>query len=101
MAAKTKRAFREFVKLVEPIDDVRHVVAFADGAPEIFTYIRHRDDEVCRAIYQAEYRVADDFPELGMDFHIVYMEGRPLSKFVSPLPGLVFSRESDSVGNAE
>jgi len=92
MAAKTKRAFREFVKLIEPIDDVRHVVAFEDAGPEFFTYIRRRDNEVCYAIFRAENEVRRRFDDPEIDFHVVFMEGRALDQLVAPLPPLVFSR---------
>ena len=92
MSAKTKRAFHEYVKLVEPIDDVRHVVAFEDAGPEFFTYITSRDDEVCYTIFRAENELRRRFQELEIDFHIVFMEGRPLEHLVAPLPPLAYSK---------
>ena len=93
-SASLKQAFKRFVELVKPIDDVRHVVAFDDeGEVDFFTYIKERDRVVMSAVYRAEDHIILEFPDLPVDFHVRYLEGRTLSDLVHPLPPLAFSRQ--------
>lgn len=85
-------AFQRFVELVEPIPEVRHVVALNGRSPDIFTFIVKRDEQVCKLVFRAEDQIMDEFPKLEVEFHIKYMEGRPLDHFIHPLPDLIFSR---------
>jgi len=93
MAAKkrVKAAFERFVALLEPIEDVRHVV-LRDESLDIFTYITTMDEKVMLKVIEAEDKVFDDFPELPLDYHIVFLEGRPFEEFVRPSPPLAFHR---------
>jgi hypothetical protein len=91
-SASLKHAFKRFVELVRPIEDVRHVVAFDDELPEIFTYITKLDEKVMFQVYDAQVSIMEDYPELPLDFHIRYLEGRPLESFVYPMPPLSFSK---------
>ncbi|HWO73498.1 MAG TPA: hypothetical protein VNN21_08065 [Dehalococcoidia bacterium] len=86
-----KQAFQRFVELVKPIPQVKHVVGFEQGQ-DIYTYIESRDEDVMKKVFRAEDKVFDEFPETLIEFHVVYLEGRPLEDFVRPLPKLVFSR---------
>jgi hypothetical protein len=92
-SASLKHAFKRFVELVKPIDDVRHVVAFDGDTPEVFTYITKLDEDVMFQVFHAEYQIMADFSEIPVDFHVRYLEGKPLESFIRPLPALVFSRE--------
>jgi hypothetical protein len=92
-SASLKQAFKQFVELVKPIDDVRYVVASDAGGPEISTYITELDEDVSTQVFHAEYRIMDDFPELPVDFHVWYLEGKSLEDFVRQLPPLVYSRQ--------
>ena len=84
--------FRRFVTLVQPIKQVTHVVVSEGSTPAIFTYIKKRDEAVCKRIFEAEFQVADEFSQLEAEFHIIYLNGHPLQHFINPLPALVFSR---------
>jgi hypothetical protein len=95
-SASLKQAFKRFVELVRPVEDVRHVVAFDGDAPEISTYITRLDEDVSIQVFHAEYKVMDEFPDLAVDFHVWYLEGDSLEDLVSPLPPLVYSRETAS-----
>lgn len=92
-----RNAFDTFVSLVKPINQVRYVIGFDSSAPEVFTLIDKRDEAVCRAVFEAEDRIVQAFPRLDLDFHITYLEGRPLEAFFAPPPSLFFARET---GNA-
>lgn len=94
-----ERAFLRFVELVGPVPQVHHVVAFDDHDGDFFTFIKRRDEAVCKTIFHHQYQVMREFPDLGADFHVVYMEGRPLEQFISPLPGLVFSRSTSNAND--
>jgi hypothetical protein len=43
-------------------------------------------------VFHAEYRIMEEFPDLPVDFHIHYLEGKDLSDFIKPLPVLAFSK---------
>lgn len=87
-----ERAFRRFVELVKPIPQVRHVVGWDDNSPGICTFIDCRDEAVCKAIFDVESRIMDQFLNLNFNFDVIYLEGRPVEDFVRPLPELVFTR---------
>jgi hypothetical protein len=88
-----RKAFKRFVELVEPIEDVRHVVAFEDDEPEIWTFITKLDDKVSFRVYEAEGQIIDSFPSLMVDFHVRFLEGETVETFIGPLPPLSFSRD--------
>lgn len=96
MTARTstdvKRAFKRFVELVKPIEDVRYVVAFDEEELDIYTYIDALDEAVMSRVHHVEMQLMDEFPTLLVDFHVRYLEGRPLEAFTSPLPGLTYVR---------
>ena len=92
-SASLKHAFKRFVELVKPIEDVRHVVAFEDGEMDIFTYIRERDDDVSKLVYEAEFAIMEQFPELPILFHVRWLEGKALDSFVRPPPSLTYSKQ--------
>jgi hypothetical protein len=87
-----KQAFKRFVELVKPIDDVRHVVAIEDGAPDIFTYITTLDESVSSQVHHAEFEIMRDFPNLAVLFHVRYLEGRKLDAYA--LSPLAYSKEA-------
>jgi hypothetical protein len=89
-----KQAFKRFVKLVKPIEDVQYVVAFEDEETQISTYITKLDEAVSSRVHHAEFVIMDEFPSLLVDFHVWYLEGKPLRNFIHPLPRLTFARES-------
>jgi hypothetical protein len=86
-----KTAFYHFVELVKPIDEVQCVVG-VDAGTEIYTYIKQMDRSVSKRIFEKENQIILDFPELPTDFHIVFLEGRPLEDFVRKLPELAYVR---------
>lgn len=94
-----KQAFKRFVELVKPIEDVQYVVAFDfdDEEPEISTYITKLDEEVAVQVFHAQDELIDHFPHLPVDFHIWYLEGNKLSDFVRHMPPLVYAREKNVV----
>lgn len=63
--AVLRKAFNRFVELVQPIPQVRHMVAFDDGSPDVCTFIEKRDVAVCMSIFEAEYRFIDEFPKIN------------------------------------
>lgn len=83
--ARMGEAFRRFVELVKPIEDVHHVVALDEGEVHVFAYITRLDDAVSHKVYEAEFQVLDEFRDLPIDFHVRYLEGRPLPSTSSPL----------------
>ena len=89
-----KQAFKRFVELVKPIEDVQYVVAFDDDEPQISTYITKLDDKVSSRVHRAEFVIMDEFPSLLVDFHVWYLEGKPLRNFIHPLPRLTYARDS-------
>ena len=94
MATKTaslKSIFRQFVELVDPIEEVQYVVAPEPGV-DIYTFIKERNDAVVHQIFEQEYAMLRNFPDLLVDFHIFFLEGRDVQDFINPLPRLVFSR---------
>ena len=93
-STELKQAFKQFVELVKPIEDVCNVVVLEDGKPKLFTFIRQLDDAVSSQVHNAEFQIMDDFPELPVEFHVRYLEGRPLKSFISPLSALTFSRKT-------
>lgn len=80
-SAEVKQAFKRFVELVKPIEDVHYVAAFDDEEPEISTYITRLDESVSFRVHGAEICIMDEFPDLPIDFHIWYLEGRPIDSF--------------------
>ena len=88
-----KQAFKRFVELVKPIDDVRYVVAFEDDELDFYTFITKLDQRVSSQVHSADIVIMEEFPDLLVDFHVRYLEGRPLETFVRPLPQLVYARE--------
>jgi hypothetical protein len=93
-SASLKHAFKRFVELVKPIDDVRHVVATDYEEPDIYTFITRRDEAVMFDVFQAEYRIMEEFPDLPVDFHVRYLEGKKPEDFMKPLPALAYSRQA-------
>ena len=94
MAKNLKRTFHEFVELVKPIPQVKHVVAFPEEGGEIFTYIERMDEQVELAVIAAQIAMMEGWHEdEAVDFRTIYMNDRALSDFVRPLPALHFSRE--------
>ena len=91
-AALLETAFKRFVELVGPIDDVQHVVAIEPRRPDVYTYIRRLHDEVMSRVFRAEDTLADEFPDILIEFHIVFLEGRPFDYFWSSAPELTYSR---------
>ena len=91
-SSSLEHAFKRFVELVKPIEAVRSVVAF-DEELDIFTYIKDLDEAVMSRVHQVEITIMEEFPLLLVDFHIRYLEGRPLESFVHPLPTLTYLRE--------
>jgi hypothetical protein len=89
-SASLRQAFKRFVELVKPIEDVKHVIAFDDGGPEIFTYITRLDEGVSERVHQAESAIMQDYPDLQVLFHVRYLEGRLLDK--RALPPLTYSK---------
>jgi len=88
-----KSAFRRFVDLVKPIDEVYCVTAVEPSRPDFFTYIRQRNDEVVRQIFQAEKAVNKEFPDVLIDYHIIFLEGRPLEDFVTHQPEFTYLKK--------
>ena len=93
MSTSLKKAFKRFVELVEPIDDVCYVVAFDEDELEISTYITRPDEDVMSRVFRAEFEIMKRFPLLPIDFHVWFLEGRPLEALVNPIPPLIYSRE--------
>jgi hypothetical protein len=91
-SASLKQAFKRFVGLVEPIEDVRHVVAWDDGEVDISTYITRLDEAVMFRVNRAARAIYEEFPDLPVDFHIWFLEGRPIDSFVRSLPQLRYSK---------
>ncbi len=90
--ALLKAAFRRFVELVEPIEDVYAVRAMEPRRPDIFTYIKQMDDEVETGVIHAQWTVADEFPEMLIDFHIVFLDGKSVEYFHHGPAEFVYSR---------
>lgn len=89
-----RRAYEQFVRLVQPITAVRYVGGMSGESPDIFAFIERRDETVCRSIFEAEDRIVQSFPKLNIDFHITYLEERPIEAFLSPPPSLFFARKT-------
>ena len=87
-----KAAFRRFVELMEPLEDVHYVVAVEPMRPDIFTFIRTIDDDVMKHVFSAQNVIHEEFPDILIDFHVRFLEGRPLDYFLDPLPELTYSR---------
>ena len=85
-------AFNQFVDQVKDIEDVQYVVAFDDEEPEISTYITRMDEAVTMQVIRAEIPIMEGFPNLPVDFHVWYLEGRPIESFVGQLPTLAYVR---------
>ena len=90
-----KQAFKRFVELVRPIEDVQYVVAFDDDELDFYTFITQLDDAVSSQVHEAEFQIMDNFPDLLVEFHVRYLEGRSPESFVGQLPTLSYSRGSD------
>ena len=86
-------AFERFVELVKPIEDVQYAAAFEPRRPDIYTYIKKRDEDVSKQIYRAEDVIADEFPDLLIEFHVRWLEGRSIEEFVGSAPPLFFARD--------
>ncbi len=93
-SSSLKQAFKRFVELVKPIEDVQYVVAFEDDELDFYTYITRRDSNVSSQVYKAEIAIMQMFPELLIDFHVRYLEGRAIETFVRSLPPLVYAKEA-------
>ena len=93
---RLEKAFRRFVELIEPIEDVHYVVAFDEGDLDVFAYITKRDRAVSQRVHEAEFKVLDEFEDLSLNFHVVYLEGRDLESFVRPLPSLKYSKAAEA-----
>jgi hypothetical protein len=91
-AATLAHAFERYVDLVRHIDDVYYVTAHEPRRPDIYTYLREQDRASVRQIMQAEAAVDDEFPELLIDFHLVFLDGRRIEDFSRPIPDLFYSR---------
>ena len=96
MTARTKsslkQAFKRFVELVKGIEDVQYVAAFDDEELDFFTYIASSEQSVYSSIHNAEAVVVEEFPDLLIDFHVRYMQGRPIETFIRPLPPLLYRK---------
>ena len=91
-SSSLKQAFKRFVELVKPIEDVQYVVASEDGG-HIFTYITQSDQGVYSQVHAAEFQIMRDFPSLDVLFHVRYLEGKHLdARALSPLS---YSKDAD------
>lgn len=88
-----KQAFKRFVELVKPIEDVRYVVAFDDGGPDIFTYIVKPVDNAYTRVHAAEFQIMREFPDLDVLFHVRTLDGRQVNTLASS--SLAFSKDAD------
>lgn len=99
-SAEVKQAFERFVDLMEHIEDVRCAVVFDDDELDFYTYIEAMDDAVMTRVHHAEIRIMEEFPDILMDFHVRYLEGKPLEAFIDPLPALSYLRGKHSNNRA-
>ena len=90
-----KKAFAQFVELVRDLPEVCHVVGECPP-PHLHTYIKRRDDDVMLKVFRAEDKVQAAYPDLGMEFHIWFMDGRSSSDFASATSDLIYSRRPDA-----
>jgi len=89
-----RTAFERFVALVTPIEAVQYVAAYEPRRPDLFTYIECLDESVMRSVFEAEAALDEEFPELLIDFHVVFLDGRTMEDFVRPVPNLFYDRSS-------
>jgi hypothetical protein len=87
-------AFSRFVQLIGSVPDVCYVTATEPRRPDIHTYIKRWDQDVMHQVFLAENKVADEFPELLIDFHVWFLDGRRIHDFVNPLPELFYQNPS-------
>jgi hypothetical protein len=99
-STELKRAFKRFVELVKPIEDVLYVLAADEDEPSFWTFITRLDDRVSSQVHYAEMEIMDQFPDLLLDFHVRYLEGRPLESFIRPISPLVYAREGTDASAA-
>jgi hypothetical protein len=68
----------EYIKLASQIGAVAGV-EYADGRDrDLFTFIDARDEDVMEQILDIEDHLFEMFNDVLFDFHIRYLEGRPL-----------------------
>lgn len=68
----------EYVKLASQIGAVVGV-EYADGRDrDLFTFIDTRDEDVLEQILDIEDHLFEMFDDVLFDFHVRYLEGRPL-----------------------
>ena len=75
------------------MEEVAYVVATDYPEVDIHAFIKTMDYDACLRLIEEESKIRVQFPDLEFDFHVVFLEGRPLSDFINPLPALVYSRE--------
>lgn len=88
-----RAAFYRFVELIRPIWQVRYAVALNGERPDMFSFINEMDPHASEQVHKAEYQILEEFPRIEIEFHIIYLEGRPLEDFIRSSAELVFSRE--------
>ncbi len=98
-ATSLKSAFEQFVRLVTPIEAVQYVAAYEPRRPDIFTYIERMDEAIIERVFEAEEAIDAEFPELLIDFHVVFLDGRTMEDFVRPVPALFFDRTRETGAN--
>lgn len=92
-ASTLKSAFEHFVRLVSPIEAVQYVAAYEPRRPDIFTYIECMDEAIMERVFDAENTIDARFPDLLIDFHVVFLDGRTMHDFLRPAPALFFDRQ--------
>jgi hypothetical protein len=79
-----------------PIEAVQYVAAYEPRRPDIFTYIECMDESIMERVFEAEDAIDAEYPDLLIDFHVVFLDGRTMEDFVRPVPALFFDRAKES-----
>ena len=91
-----EKGLREYTRLASLIPAVAAVVVVPGPERDLFTYIDDRNEEAIEQLLDAEDKLFELFDDVLFDFHLVYLEGRPLRQMAPTSRKVVYSRAADA-----
>ena len=95
-ASDIVKALDEYVRLAAGIPQVASSVHVPGPERDLFTYIDDRDEAVLDRLNSIEDRLFELFDDVMFDFHVFYLQGRPVEVMAPSTGRVMFSRGNDA-----
>src|SRR3954447_7506962 len=95
--AKTlEKGLKEYMRIVSAIPSVAAIVVVPGPERDLFTYIDERDEGVLDQIADVEDELFRAYDEVLFDFHVIYLQGRPLKEMAPTSGKQIYLRSLDA-----